>query len=127
MGGSIYAWEDGRSGQPDIYCHHIYPNGFNVGIDEGNYLAEANLFPNPFSTELNLNYTLVQEENISIHIHDISGRELKSFSTSEIKQNPGSHTVKIQFDPTENANGFYFITLNGKSFTKTYKVLRHDN
>ena len=54
-GGSIFAWEDSRSGQPDIYAHKIFYDGFNVGLPEENFLNGLSLAPNPFNEVINLN------------------------------------------------------------------------
>lgn len=125
-GGSIFAWEDSRSGQPDIYCHHIYAAGGNVGLDEVNYLMEAGCYPNPFNTDLNISFTVVQTENVSVKIFDASGRMVADVLSADILQKPGTNTLSIDTKKHGMEAGVYFVKLKGNTFAKTLKVLKSE-
>lgn len=74
-GGSIYAWQDKRSGNFDIYAHHLYANGSTNEVHENEQWAYSNCFPNPFTRQ-----SFIQIENYfstssELKFYDIFGKE----------------------------------------------------
>jgi hypothetical protein len=43
-GGSIYAWQDKRGSNFDIYAHHLFTDGSPVGMDEENIFSRRWFF-----------------------------------------------------------------------------------
>jgi hypothetical protein len=125
-GGSIFAWEDSRTGTIDIYCHHIYWDGFNIGIDEENFLASVSCFPNPFTNEVNLTYSLVKKEKIVIKILDALGKEIAQVVSEDQQQLSGPTTVVINTEKLGIKAGVYFIQMNGTSFSKVLKLIKSE-
>jgi hypothetical protein len=77
-GGSIFVWQDKRSGSNDIYAHHFFSNGTyidNTSVQNLSTTEKVLIYPNPTSDYLYLNFI----ENISIiNIYDVSGKNIFS-------------------------------------------------
>ena len=89
----------------------------------------ANLFsgsnyPNPFTTETKIEYTLKEAGRVSIDVYNVSGQIVKQLVNEELL--PGKYSVT--WDATNNnggkvKSGFYFYKINFGDFTKTEKML----
>jgi hypothetical protein len=53
-GGAIFAWQDKRANQYDIYVHHLFTNGSPVKIESDKSLLDWTVFPNPSNGYLNI-------------------------------------------------------------------------
>jgi hypothetical protein len=73
QGGSVFAWQDKRSGNFDIYAHHLFSSGTPVGIEEKNNFSAARVFPNPFSKSATIQWSLVKTKNLTLKIFDLTG------------------------------------------------------
>lgn len=78
-----------------------------TGLDGGEGVKPVcNVYPNPFSSQLNLDLTIAEAANTDIKLYDITGRELK-----DIQQNglpAGTHHCSI--DVAALSPGIYFYT-----------------
>jgi len=97
-----------------------------VGINEEKALpiifdVEMN-FPNPFSRETTIRYSLPEESSVLIAIYDIHGRQVERFLT-EI-QELGYYDAKISAFPYTPGVYFCRITAGGKSLTIPMVVVR---
>lgn len=82
-----------------------------VSVEEIPIAIEANIYPNPVSKDLNIQFTLQTDEQLYIHVTDIYGRSI--YSIDNQKFNAGSNTVII---PMQNATaGFYVYYIQGNS------------
>ncbi|MEJ6776405.1 MAG: M43 family zinc metalloprotease [Crocinitomicaceae bacterium] len=72
-----------------------------------------NLYPNPADEELNIVFTVANEDIMQLTVQDVSGKQLKS---NTIKALSGSNHVLI--DTKDLANGMYFIRLNSAKSSK---------
>ncbi len=101
-GGSIYAWQDKREGQYDIYAHHLNPFGQFVGLND---LQPSNnklvIYPNPCQNLLTIeSYTSIQSLSI---INSIGSCVYNSSVPTTSKQ-----CVDLTFLPS----GIYLIQVN---------------
>lgn len=83
------------------------------------------VFPNPFDAFATISYTLGKQEQVSVAVHDLLGRHVRSLR-SEI-QPPGSHTVT--WDGTDQAGrsvagGIYFLVVKTAASVSTRPVVR---
>lgn len=98
-GGSIFVWQDKRSGANDIYAHHIFRNGTyidNTAVQEMDKI-KINCYPNPASDFLNIE----SKQITSLELVDMQGvsRLLVSNPTNSISLNElcnGLYLMKIQ-------------------------------
>ncbi|MEX1189951.1 MAG: M43 family zinc metalloprotease [Bacteroidia bacterium] len=109
-----FTYTDG--GGNNIYIDDINiidgPIGFNeISIDE----SSISIFPNPSKGDATLSYSLIEGDDISISITDISGRLLgtKAFG----KQQPGDYQLELNGIIGSSLNsGIYFVNIDsGKS------------
>ncbi len=77
------------------------------------------VYPNPMSTKGTVEYTLAGEDNLTLTIYDIQGREVQNISLG--KQASGQHILPIN---TENfSNGTYLLNVSGNNFRKTIRIV----
>jgi len=104
-GGSIYAFQDFRSGTNyDIYAHRIFWNGTSDGIQETTDFFESKVFPNPFSSSavIVIN-TLNVKEDVTLSVYDLLGEKVKiPFSVSQNRINISSGNLQ---------SGIYFYEI----------------
>ncbi|MBC7865542.1 MAG: T9SS type A sorting domain-containing protein [Bacteroidia bacterium] len=80
-GGSIYAFEDRRSGTgKDVYAHRLDANGSAVGInEESKNTLNVSCFPNPFTNSTTIKFKNPSSEFtdlISLKVFDLAGKEI---------------------------------------------------
>jgi len=88
-----------------------------TGINEVNKaVLNYQVYPNPVSNQLNIEFNLLEKTNILGEIFDISGRKVKTLFSNDYSL--GTH--RLNFDTSELNSGVYFvkITLEGESFTE---------
>lgn len=80
---------------------------------------DVTVFPNPFSTSLNINFTLKKRNLVTFTIKDLSGKELfisETFLNSGVQQ--------IIADGASLPSGFYFYTLSSPEQFLSGKLLK---
>jgi hypothetical protein len=87
----------------------------------GNEISETyvNIFPNPFTNELNIGFVNQQSEVININVFDLSGRLMLSqneFASEGINQ--------ISINSNDLASGTYLVKLTNSFGTTTKKVMK---
>lgn len=76
-------------------------------------------YPNPFNQTVVLDYSIPLDNNVSIKIYDLLGKEL-AVLVSEFKT---SGNYKIYYDGKNLSSGVYLVRLNSGKFTSTKKIL----
>jgi hypothetical protein len=90
-----------------------------VGMEDILSMYEAQVFPNPSSSNFNLMLNSAQQENFDLILTDIQGR-LMYHNTVNFH---GNHAVNI---PTDNmSNGLYLLHLRTKNGTGTLKLIKN--
>jgi uncharacterized delta-60 repeat protein len=93
-----------------------YTSTLNVGIIDFTLAESILVYPNPIESSETLEYTLKQDENITIELYAISGRLIKSFVAMENRKS-GMHKESLNFgDIISPANYFLTITNGRGSF-----------
>jgi len=75
FGTGIVAWEDYRTGSPDIYCAKLTWGGAYVGVNEENVPA-VSIYPNPFTNQIRISTNLTGRG--LIEIFSVDGTLVKS-------------------------------------------------
>ena len=86
-----------------------------TSVANDNIVGALNIYPNPSNGEFNISYSLVNNENSSIKVLDVTGKVIYS---DILKQNVQSK--KIALDNIEN--GIYFLQFQNNSGTVTKKL-----
>jgi PKD repeat protein len=93
---------------------------FSVNVAEvSTRINNISLYPNPANGLVNVNFTLSQNEKVTVDITDISGRVVKTIDAA--MYNSGVNNVIID---TESFNqGMYFVSVRSNNFNKTTRLM----
>ena len=92
-----------------------------TGIKEdANEQAGLTVYPNPFSSQLQVSFSLTEDGFTTLSIQNLYGQEVLKIN-EEIRKK-GSYSK--QFDLTELAGGIYFLVLKSNSTVQTKKLLK---
>lgn len=91
----------------------------NVGIESllENY-ENINIYPNPAQNQVSVSLNLIERENVSIKILDLSGKTINTYNLGKVNQMK-IETLNISSLP----KGFYFIAVEGSNFRNTQKLI----
>jgi len=81
-----------------------------TGIDNASASRfDVSIYPNPFTTNTNVEYTLAQSQDVTIKVYDMNGKSL--IENTEMNQSSGKHI--FTFDPSSygSGSGMYFVKL----------------
>lgn len=98
FGGSIYAWQDKRANQYDIYAHHVNADGTSGanGIESRNTKSTYVIYPNPSSSGFQISGGNYQQVTIYSAVGQrlFSGNQLTGFDEKSISA--GAYIVVIK-------------------------------
>lgn len=96
--------------------------GENISSDATEKVNDNNLsvYPNPFSNNVTIEFDLTKDDETTIKLFDLMGKELKTISKSFFAQ--GKHDITT--DASELQAGIYFIVLQGSDFRKEQKIIK---
>jgi len=123
FGGSIYSFQDKRTGTNDIYVHRISGNGFSLNVNELNIADDVQCFPNPFENKFELKFNLSKDEKISVLVYNVSGQ----FIAEPVKDkyvSRGNNSLTINTEEYQMAEGVYFLELKGTDINKRIKLIK---
>ncbi len=96
------------------------PNQDPSAINEiGDNASISQNFPNPFSTETNIQFTLENSDQVKIEVFDARGIFIKEIATGKYPK--GTHSVK--WNASDLPVGYYFYTLQTGSSIYSKKAL----
>jgi hypothetical protein len=89
----------------------------NIQLGNNNDLGQN--FPNPFSGTTTFKYQVIETGNVSFHVMDITGREVKVIN--EGVKTTGNYTLQLK---SENLiDGIYFVQMKAGNRTSTRKII----
>ena len=80
------------------------------------------VYPNPFSSALNISYILPQSQNVSLSITDITGKEITSMYIGN--QSQGRYTYTIDAEKYNLTAGVYFLHMVAGAEVIDQKIIR---
>jgi hypothetical protein len=95
----------------------------NVGINELNTtMSSVNVYPNPFSNNANVEFSLTQPEKLSFEIYNLLGE--KVYTVNEQTYSAGSHGFVIHAEELDP--GVYYLNaiVEGKVYTQKLTVVK---
>jgi hypothetical protein len=114
IGNSIYAFQDMRSGNYDIYIYKLDSTGVAVGITQLTEVKEnISVYPNPSTDKITFSFA-DQNENRSIIITDVNGKEI---IREEIDKSANYSPVK------KLEAGIYFYSINTSTTQYRGKII----
>lgn len=102
------------------YSENVLINSQVVGIAESpSLITGINLFPNPASDNANLNFTLAENQPITISISDPEGKKILEINRGELSA--GEYFQNI--DVTSLSKGIYFVKIQGEKNSTCSKLI----
>ena len=89
-----------------------------LGVKDVIAESSVNAYPNPATNYLNIQYSLIDDADVMIEVHDILGSKL-------LEQQLGSKSNQLQSHKLSVANlteGLYFVTINAGNSSVTKKI-----
>ncbi len=91
------------------------------GISEP-WLNNLTIQPNPFTSEIVVQYTLNDLADLRIRILDLTGKEIATVLNE--KQGAGTHIVSIHAGKMGLSSGIYFLEMGNGILKRTFKVVK---
>lgn len=104
-----------------------FSNGpFSSTLSSSFFEVDMNLFPNPFTDIININFSLNDPENIKLLIYNQTGSLIRDFSPASDRLYPGKYN--IIWDGKDNSGnrlpiGIYYCKLVASNWSKTLKAI----
>jgi photosystem II stability/assembly factor-like uncharacterized protein len=95
----------------------IFVNNISTEVPD-NYSLHQN-YPNPFNPSTNIKFEILKNENVTLTIYDMLGREISTLVNEKLQ--PG--TYEVTFDGSNLPSGAYFYKLTSGNFVETKKML----
>lgn len=94
------------------------PASNTVGLEENNQIVGVNIFPNPVSENLTINYSVASASDVTVEVVDITGKVIATVNEGAKAQ--GAHTASI--NTSAIATGVYYANIyaNGTKVTKKF-------
>ena len=89
-------------------------------ISDADNIRLNGVYPNPFSSYINISFELVKQDRVLMTIYDESGRTVTNLINKQMPA--GKHTVVWQ--PMNQPSGIYILRLTTGKTVKTYKMVR---
>lgn len=99
-----------------------YPTGATSVSESGAAAREYSLkqnYPNPFNPSTVIEFTLAKQEDVSLKVYDLLGREVAVLINGRLSE--GVH--KAIWNGSDNASGVYFYRLQSGSLIETRKMM----
>jgi len=102
-----------------LYVDNVNVNGTPLGVKELFNSNDISMYPNPTSGNATLTLNSSDNQNVSIRVYDLSGRNVLMINNQSL--NSGKNTVRLN---TENLNnGVYFVEVSSNSQSSTLRLI----
>ena len=110
------------TGQQDTYCNQITIDSTSAATAVNPLSSDQfilNMYPDPMSRYLNIQYSLPENTKVTVSIYD----ELGSLVSTIVSQDQNSGTYNITWQNPGIANGIYYLKLSTANVSITKKVI----
>jgi hypothetical protein len=83
-------------------------------------ISDLNVYPNPASREVFIDFDINYKDNLNIEIFNLLGESVYSLKYEAI---PGGNTVPITFNESQFPNGLYFGHIKSRNLTSSFKFV----
>jgi hypothetical protein len=95
-----------------------------VGVNNSNNEIPADFsleqnYPNPFNPSTTIRFSLPLEDNVSLKVYDMLGKEVAVLNDNIMK----AGNYEIKFDASELPSGTYFYRIKTSKFTDVKKMI----
>ncbi len=93
-----------------------------VSTDDIDAEFALDLFPNPATDHLTLNYRLQDKEQVNVALYSILGQKVLDFPHASGQQAPGNYSQQLSLKKLDIKAGLYFLRLNIGEKERSFKV-----
>lgn len=96
----------------------------NLGIEQFNDTRkyQISLSPNPFSSEMSINFNLTKSEHVKLSLYSLDGRKMNTIIDKNLDS--GQHSIKLIADKNiDIATGLYFLKFQFESNSVSKKII----
>ncbi len=93
-------------------------NGTASISENTNLINGLNVFPNPADEELNVEFSLAQNQAVTMEVYDVTGKAVKSAS---VNGQVGNNVILMPV--SELSKGMYFVNIRTNGFSQTLQVV----
>lgn len=91
--------------------NYLYIDDVNLDIvvsdqSQEEIMHSVNVFPNPFTSDATIEYSLAQNSDVEITVSDVTGKVIGNITKNEMA---GFHSVSFNQITTRCSNGIYFV------------------
>ncbi|MEJ2103963.1 MAG: T9SS type A sorting domain-containing protein [Ignavibacteriaceae bacterium] len=108
-----------RLKQMDFDGSFSYSDEVKIEISQPDVFYLGQNYPNPFNPTTNIKYSIPQDENVSLKVYDILGKEVATL-VNEYQQ---AGTFDVVFSGSDLASGVYYYQLKAGDLTSTKKLM----
>ncbi len=133
-GYSLVSAETNPTGDPNFVEYWTvskYLNGSPMKDDEASTITDSyelalntfdfEIYPNPASASVNIDFSLETEERIEISLYDLNGRQLQILVNEHLSS--GYHNKLIQLNSINIKSGIYLVALKTNQILVTKKLI----
>ena len=99
----------------------VFVGDGTVSVNELKTKYDLNVFPNPASDYLRLEYNLESSENVQINLYALSGQLVKHFAEANGRQGAGSYSTMLDLDQIKES-GLYILDVSIGEDRRRYKI-----
>ncbi|MCX6230684.1 MAG: S8 family serine peptidase [Bacteroidetes bacterium] len=92
--------------------------GSNIYVPEINNSTVIKLYPNPFNSNINIEFKTANLSNISIDVLDILGKEIKKLAIANKKEG------NISIDLNDLKSGVYIVRFSNENSNSYFKIIK---
>lgn len=121
--GAHLAWANTINGGQDVYYTHINPDEILGNNDITRNTIDVLNYPNPFSEETTISFSLLDEERVTIEVFDINGKKLNTLLDERVTGNNSINWNGTNYSGHKLNSGLYFIAVSTESGKSILKVV----
>ena len=110
-------------GNTKVFIDNLNFDGFLSVIKEPAIIDAGNLdfkvYPNPFSDQTTISFTIKQDEKVCVRLFDLSGKEIEILTDDKYKA--GNHNLKLSALGLQK--GFYICLINTNKSMLSKKII----
>ena len=117
------AWANTINGGQDVYYTHIIPSEILSNSDVASTVSNVISYPNPFSEETTIAFSILDSEKVIIEVFDILGRKQATLLNKTLSGNQSLTWDGTNGNGQKLTSGIYFVSIQTKTGRSLIKLV----
>ncbi len=117
------AWANTINGGQDVYYTHIIPSEILSNSDVTSTVSNVISYPNPFSEETTIAFSILDSEKVIIEVFDILGRKQAKLLNKTLSGNQSLTWDGTNGNGQKLTSGIYFVSIQTKTGRSLIKLV----